>query len=318
MDNLSALEVFVRVVQAGSFSAAARAMDLTPSAVSKQIGRLEDRLNARLFNRTTRQLNLTEEGGAFFERASRILNDLEEAEQAVSHLRAAPRGTLRLELPTAFGQLHIAPLLPDYLARYPEMRIDVSMSDRFIDLVEEGKDLAIRIGDLQDSSLIVRKLASNRRVVCAAPDYLAGRGAPVTPADLADHNCVVYSYRAARNDWRFRDAEGVDHIVQVSGNLEANNAEALHAVVAKGLGIGLLPLWLVGQDLCSGRLVEVLSDYEAPDSAVHAVYPPGRHLSPKVRSFVDFMVERFRGGLPGDPAQLKDCVSAQEQLRTSA
>ena len=145
-----------------------------------------------------------------------------------------------------------------------------------------------------------------------------GYPAPSTPADLVQHNCVVYSYRAARNDWRFRDADGADHVVQIAGNLEANNAEALHAVVVNGLGIGLLPLWLVGQDLCRGRLVEVLADYEAPDSAVHAVYPPGRHLSPKVRSFVDFMVERFRDGLPGDPAQLKDCVPVEQPLRTTA
>lgn len=295
MDSLNAMEVFVRVVQAGSFSAAARSLDLTPSAVSKQIGRLEDRLAARLINRTTRQLKLTEVGAAFFERSTRILADVAEAEQAVVDLHGAPRGVLRLNVPAAFGHLHIAPLLPEFLALYPEVTVDLSFNDRFIDLVEEGVDVVIRIGELADSSLIARRLAPNRRVVCGTPAYLQAKGAPRVPEDLERHNCLVYTYRASRNDWRFSGPDGEEMVVHVSGNLEANNAEALRVTVLEGLGLALLPLWLVGEDLKAARLVEVLPDYHAPDSSIHAIYPPGRHLSPKVRSFVDFLAEKFAG-----------------------
>lgn len=296
MDSVSEMQVFVRVVQVGSFSAAARSLDLTPSAISKQIGRLEDRLRTRLFNRTTRRLNLTEAGTGFYERCRQILSDIEEAEQAVADLRSTPRGTLKLALPSAFGRLHVAPILADYLRRYPEMRIDLNLNDRLIDILAEGMDLAVRIGDLSDSSLIARRLAPNRRVVCGAPAYFAQRPVPGKPEDLLDHNCLVYTYRASRNDWHFSGPGGKETI-QVSGNLEANSAEALHAAVLSGVGIGLLPMWLIGTDLKAGRIIEVLGDYHFPDSAVYAVYPPGRHLSPKVRSFVDYLAEYFSGDL---------------------
>jgi DNA-binding transcriptional LysR family regulator len=293
MDSLSAMELFVQVVQSGSFSAAARSLDLTPSAVSKQISRLEDRLAARLITRTTRQFNLTEEGRAYYERSTRILADVAEAEQAVSQIQGVARGLLRLNLPVAFGRRHVAPLLPAFLAGHPELTIDLTLNDRYVDLVEEGVDLAVRIGELEDSSLIARRLAPNRRVVCGAPAYFENRPRPERPAELEAHNCLVYTYRASRNDWRFHGPGGSDEVVQVAGNLEANNAEALSAALLGGLGLGLLPLWLVGDDLNSGRLVEVLKRYHAPDSAIYAVYPPGRHLSPKVRSFVDFLAARF-------------------------
>ena len=293
--NAGELEVFVRVVQAGSFSAAARGLDLTPSAVSKQIARLEDRLGARLLNRTTRRLNATEVGSAFYERCARILADMAEAEQAVIDLHGAPRGLLRISLPLSFGRLHIVPLIPDFLAKYPEVRIDLSFNDRMVDLIEEGMDLAVRVGELSDSSLIARRLAPNRRVVCAVPAYIERAGRPERPADLKDHNCLVYTYRALRHDWRFRGPDGQEETVRVSGNLESNEAEALRASVLGGVGLGLLPLWLIGQDLASGRLLEVLLDYHAPDSAIYAVYPPGRHLSPKVRVFVDLLAAFFTG-----------------------
>lgn len=296
MDNVSEMQVFVRVVQVGSFSAAARSLDLTPSAISKQIGRLEDRLRTRLFNRTTRRLNLTEAGTGFYERCRQILSDIEEAEQAVVDLRSTPRGTLKLALPSAFGRLHVAPILAAYLQRYPEMRIDLNLNDRLIDILAEGMDLAVRIGDLSDSSLIARRLAPNRRVVCGAPAYFARRPVPEKPEDLLDHNCLVYTYRASRNDWHFSGSDGKETI-QVAGNLEANSAEALHAAVLSGVGIGLLPMWLIGTDLKAGRIIEVLGSYHFPDSAVYAVYPPGRHLSPKVRSFVDYLAEYFSGDL---------------------
>ena len=293
MSALDAMEVFVRVVQTGGFSAAARALGMTPSAVSKQIARLEDRLGARLFTRTTRRFALTEEGRAFHERAQRILADVAEAEEAVANLHGALRGLLRINVPVAFGRLHVAPLLPDFLAAHRELRIDVVLNDRFVDLVEEGVDLVIRIGELADSSLIARRLAANRRLVCAAPDYLARERTPKLPSDLTGHNCLVYTYRASRNDWHFIGPDGTRQTVQVAGNLEANNAEALQAAVRAGLGLGLLPHWLVGRDLADGRRVELLPEFHAPDSAIYAVYPPGRHLSPKVRGFVDFLAERY-------------------------
>jgi DNA-binding transcriptional LysR family regulator len=296
MDNISEMGVFVRVVQSGSFSAAARSLDLTPSAISKQIGRLEDRLGARLFNRTTRHLNLTEAGTGFYERCRQILAEIEEAEQAVADLLATPRGTLKLALPAAFGRLHITPILSAFLQRYPDMRIDLDMTDRLTDLLADGMDMAVRIGDLSDSSLIARRLAPNRRVVCGTPGYFSGMAVPHRPQDLLAHNCLVYTYRASRNDWRFNGPEG-EESVQVAGNLEANSAEALQSAVLSGLGIGLLPMWLIGADLKAGRMIEVLPGYHVPDSAVYAVYPPGRHLSPKVRSFVDYLAEYFAGDL---------------------
>ena len=294
MESLAGMEVFARVVREGSFSATARSLNQTPSAVSKQIGRLEDRLGARLFNRTTRRLSLTEVGAAFHERAERILTEIEEAEQAVSHLSMAPRGTLRVDVPSGFGRLYIAPVLRDYIDRFPEVRVDMTLNDRYVDITEESIDLVIRIGELSDSSLIARRLAANRRLVCAAPDYIARHGQPMQPADLAQHNCLVYTYRAQRNDWSFLNQDqdpAKPQIVRVAGNLETNNAEALLAVALAGLGIALLPLWLVGPDLAAGRMIHVLPEYHSPDSAIYAVYPPGRHLSPKVRSFVDFLAE---------------------------
>ncbi len=288
--NFSEMAVFVRVAQEGSFSAAARYMDLTPSAVSKQIGRLEERLGARLFNRTTRQISLTDVGQAFFARADRILGDLAEAERAVTDMAGNPRGLLRISTPVAFGRMHLAHRLPRFLAANPEVQIDLALNDRFADLVEEGFDLALRIGELADSSLIARKLAPNRRIAVAASSYLEANGRPERPADLLDHNCLTYTYRAQRHDWEFHGPNGREQ-VRVDGNLEANDAGALREALLAGLGIALLPLWLIGEDVRDGRLEVVMPDYPAPDSAIYAVYAPGRFLSPKVRRFVDFLVE---------------------------
>ncbi len=293
MDNLEGLPVFVRTVREGSFSAAARALDLTPSAVSKQIGRLEDSLAVRLFNRTTRRLSLTEEGAAFYERASRILADLDDAAASISSLRAVPRGRLRVTMPSGFGVIHLLPVLPAFYARYPEVALEIDLNDRFVDMVEEGFDVALRIGDLSDSSLIGRRLAANRRVLAAAPGYLDGVAPPQTPADLATHNCLVYTYRAQRHDWHLVDEAGAETVVTVGGTLETNNPMMLRGAALAGIGMVLLPLWLIGPDLKAGRLRRVLPDYHWPDSAIQVVYPPGRHLSARVRCFIDFLVERF-------------------------
>lgn len=293
MENLEGLPVFVRAARDGSFSAAARALGLTPSAVSKQIGRLEDQLAVRLFNRTTRRLSLTEEGAAFFERASRILADLDDAAAAVSSLHTAARGRLRVTMPTAFGVIHLLPALPDFLARHPELTLEIDLNDRFVNMMEEGFDLALRVGDLEDSSLIGRRIAANRRVLAAAPSYLAARPPLSRPEDLQQHNCLIYTYRAQRNDWRLTNADGDETVVTVNGRLETNNPMMLRAAALAGLGIVLLPLWIIGPDIKAGRLQRILTDYHWPDSAIQAVYPPGRHLSARVRTFVDFLVEQF-------------------------
>lgn len=293
VENLEGLPVFVRAVREGSFSAAARVLGLTPSAVSKQIGRLEDQLAVRLFNRTTRRLGLTEEGAAFYERASRILADLEDAAAAVSSLQGVARGRLRVTMPTAFGVIHLLPALPDFLERHPEVTLEIDLNDRIVNMIEEGFDLALRVGDLEDSSLIGRRLAANRRVLAAAPDYLANHAPPQRPEDLASHNCLIYTYRAQRHDWHLVDAAGEESVFTVAGNLETNNPMMLRAAALAGLGVVLLPLWIIGPDLKAGRLQRLLPDYHWPDSAIQAVYPPGRHLSARVRAFLDFLVERF-------------------------
>jgi DNA-binding transcriptional LysR family regulator len=289
MDKLSGMAVFARVVEAKGFSAAAAQLGLSKSAVSKQVSRLEDRLGARLLNRTTRTLALTEVGRIFYEHCARMLAEAEEAEQAVLSLHAAPRGLLRINVPMSFGVMHIAPALPLFLARYPEMAIEMDMTDRFVDLVEDGYDLAVRIASLPESSLIARRLAPNRAVVCAAPDYLARHGEPRRPADLAAHNCLLYTNTPLYDQWRFDGPEG-KVAVAVAGSLRANNGEALLQAALAGVGITRAPTFMASSHLCAGRLRAVLTDYRpVAESAIYAVYPHRRHLTPKVRAFVEFL-----------------------------
>jgi len=292
MEDFAGLAVFAQVVEARSFSAAARSLGMSKSAVSKQVARLEDRLGARLLNRTTRRLSLTEVGAAFYERCARIVSELEEAELAVTQLSSEPRGTLKLNAPVTFGQLQIAPAVPELLARHPELRIDMLLSDRVVDLVEEGFDVAIRIGPLPDSTLVARRLAPDRRVVCGTPGYLERHGRPRTPADLEAHNCLGYSFLGAQSEWRFRGPRG-ERAQRVRGNFQANNGEVLRAALLQGLGLALMPTFIVGRDLSAGRLEAVLEEHELPPGGVYAVYPHGRHLSPKVRALVDFLATRF-------------------------
>ena len=293
MDRLAAIEAFVRVAETHSFSEAARRLHASQSAVSRAVSGLEAELGARLLHRTTRSLTLTEAGRGYFERAARILADLEEANLAVTQLQAAPRGRLRVNAPMSFGFLHLAPALPDFLALYPELSVDLSMSDRFVDLIEEGVDVAVRIGALEDSSLIARKLAPIRRVVCASPAYLNARGTPLAPDDLKQHDCLCNSNIAVLHEWRFAAADGKLWPVDVRGRLSANNGDALRVAALKGLGLANLPTFIVGADLQAGTLMTVLDDFAVQDLSMSAVYPPGRHLSPKVRAFVDFLADRF-------------------------
>jgi DNA-binding transcriptional LysR family regulator len=295
MDRLAAIEAFVRVADSGSFSDAARRLNLSKSVVSRQVAALEADLGVRLLHRTTRSLTLTEAGRAFHDKATRILSDVDEAVTSVSRLQQAPRGRLRISAPTNFGIHHLVPAVPQFLDRYPEVELDLVLNDRFVDLVDEGFDVAVRVGRLADSSLVSRRLAPFRAEVCASPAYLAAHGAPASPDDLAGRACLTYSYLDPVDEWSFATADGKPWPVTVHGRLRVNNADALRVAALHGLGLAYLPTFLVGDDLEAGTLVAVLQDYmpRRQGRAIHAVYPHARHLSPKVRAFVDFLAERF-------------------------
>jgi DNA-binding transcriptional LysR family regulator len=293
MDRLAGIEAFVAVAECGSFSQAAERLHASKSVISRQVSALEAELGARLFHRTTRALALTEAGRSYLERATRILADLAEANASVGQLQAAPRGRLRVNAPVSFAFLHLAPALPDFLDRYPDVSVELTMNDRFVDLVDEGFDVAVRIGKLDDSSLVARKVAPMRRTVCAAPAYLDKRGTPASPDDLKAHECLCYSNVGRSEEWRFVRPDGTAWPVEVSGRLHADNGDALRAAALQGFGLAVLPSFLVGRDFQSGALVSVLERFMPQDSAVYAVYPHARHLSPKVRAFVDFVAERY-------------------------
>jgi len=303
MDKFTALNVFTRVVEQGSFARAADKLGMSTSAVSRHVSDLEAYLATRLLNRTTRRLSLTEGGQAFHERCVQLLADLAEAEEAVSATTLVPRGTLRLTAAITFGIRHLAPALADFTALHPQVDFDVELSDRVVDIVEEGLDLAVRIGSIGSQALIARKLATTQMVLVAAPSYLARRGTPRTPADLAAHACLTYEYLAGRNTWRLRDRAGVEHSVRVGGVAHANNGQFLAALAVAGLGIALEPDFIVAPEIRSGSLVPLLPDHAAPVSDIVVAYPSRRHLSAKVRVFVDFLARRFAGvpewALPG-------------------
>lgn len=300
IDNLADLAIFAKVVELNSFSDAARSLKLSKSAVSKQVARLEERLGAQLLQRTTRRLVLTETGKIVLTHAQRVLAEADAAEIAVQSLYSAPRGRLRVNLPLSFGIGHIAPLMPDFLALCPELHVDLSFSDRQIDLLEEDVDLAIRIGDLRDSSLVARRLAPARTVFCTAPSYLRKAGVPLKPGDLRQHECLIYSYLAAPEDWPVIDDSGAPGTVRVSGRLHANNGDVLRLAALAGHGIARLPSFIVGADLAAGSLVPVLEAFTPPPLGIYAVYPAQRYLTPKVRAFIDFLAERFGTRPPWD------------------
>ncbi|CAH2602201.1 LysR family transcriptional regulator [Rhodovastum atsumiense] len=292
MDRLAAMAAFLRVVERGSFTAAAEDLRLSRAMVSKHIQDLEQHLGARLLNRTTRKVSLTEAGRVYFERGTQVLADLAETEAAVGELQARPRGRLRINAPLSFGLLHLGDAVADYMAAEPEVTVELTLNDRVVDLVEEGYDVAVRIARLTDSSLIARRLAPCRLVVCAAPAYLARHGRPLHPHDLTGHDCLSYSYDPGRDDWRFDGPQGAV-AVTVRGRLRTNNGDVLRSAALRGAGIARLPSFIVGPDLAAGRLVPLLCGYRVPELGIHAVYPHSRHLSAKVRSFVDFLAPRF-------------------------
>ncbi|EWY39798.1 LysR family transcriptional regulator [Skermanella stibiiresistens SB22] len=292
MDRLDDMVLFIRVVEARSFTQAADRLSLSKSAVSRRVSDLENRLGARLLNRTTRSLSLTEVGRAFYDRCARIVADVEEAERSVADLHALPRGTLRINAPMSFGMMHIAPAIAEFLRRHPAVEIDMDLNDRYIDLIEEGYDVAVRIGRLRDSSLVARRLAPNRMVVVGSPAYFKSHGRPSHPDDLTGHNCLLYTNAPLADQWQFT-VGGSTRSVKVTGSLRVNNGEVLREAAVAGLGIAVLPTFIIGEQIARGQLDVALLDFAAGDSAVHAVYPHGRHLSPKVRVFVDFLAGRF-------------------------
>jgi DNA-binding transcriptional LysR family regulator len=297
MDLLSAMTAFVKVVDAGGFTPAARDLSLPKSTVSRQITALEERLGVRLLERTTRSVRPTEAGRSFYERCARIVSDVAEAEDAVMQSQREPRGTLRVSVPVSLGVRTLGPMLGRFLTAHPGVHLEASLSDRRVELVEEGFDLAIRVGQLQDSSLIARRLAPAPMVMAASPAYLAARGTPSRPEDLRDHACLQYEY-ARTAGWRLVD-DGREIVVPVSGPFVANNGDILRDAAVEGLGLTMAPDFILRPELASGRLVPVLEAHVLRNSAVWAVYPESRHLSTKVRAFVDALVAEF-GALSGD------------------
>lgn len=286
------MAAFVQVVEGHSYSMAARVLGVTRSAVSRQIAGLEDRLGTRLLNRTTRRLSLTEAGAVYYESCTHILGEARAAERAVMDLDEAPRGLLRVNAPMSFGLGPLGPALAEFTAAHPALKIELTLDDRVVDLVGEGYDMAIRIADLPPSSLVARRLAVNRRLVCAAPAYLARAGRPERPEDLSRHACLGYSYLATGNDWYFRGPDG-PIAVRIDPILSVNNGDVLRQLAVAGRGITLSPTFIAGDDLRSGALVPLFADWSEADTGIFAVYPHSRHLSPKVRAFVDFLAARF-------------------------
>ena len=293
------MTVFVRAVEAESFSGAAQRLGLAKSVVSRRIGSLEGRLGTSLFRRTTRRLSLTETGQAYYERARRILADVVEAEEAARRLQSELRGTLKVAAPMSFGLIHLSPAVADFLVAHRQLEIELDLNDRRVDLVSEGYDLAIRICKLPDSSLIARRLAPCRHLVCASPAYLQERGEPRSPEELEGnrHDCLVYSNRTISEEWRFRVGGQWRSIRVRAKRLGVNNGDVLRDAAIAGLGLVALPTFIVSVAIRKGELKPVLRDFELDDLPIHAVWPPNRALSAKVRAFVDFLSERF-GGTP--------------------
>ncbi len=295
MHRFEDLEAFVAVVEAGSFTAAADRLDLAKSAVSRRIAALEARLGAELLRRTTRRIHLTDTGRAFYERSVRILADLDEAEAAVAMAPGELRGRLRIAMPVSFGIRHMCAAIAAFGIRHPGILFDLDLNDRRVDLIEEGADLAIRIGRLEDSSLIARRLFEARTVVCAAPSYLAEHGEPGAPGDLARHACLVYSNVPVPGQWRCTDGANRDRVVDVNVVMAASSGDFLLTSAAEGLGIALLPTFIAGEAISAGKLVPVLGDFRWPVSPAWALYPPARQLSARVRAFIDYLAGHFAG-----------------------
>jgi DNA-binding transcriptional LysR family regulator len=291
MDRLTSMNVFTKVVESGGFSAAGRRLNMSTTMVSNHIQALEEQLGARLLNRTTRKVSVTEIGQTYYERCSQILAEVAEADEAVGELQSTPRGVLRLNISPALPPV-IGRIIVEYLGLYPDVSVDMTATDRMVDLVEEGIDLSIRITPVAEQNLIARRLASYRHVVCGSPAYLAKHGTPKVPADLANHNCLHYEYSPFGMEWRFSSGRG-EQSVRVSGNLRCNSSITLSDAAILGQGLILMPGFLVTQELRDGRLVSLLTDFLPNEFVINAFYAHRRHLSAKIRIFVDLLIDHF-------------------------
>lgn len=297
MDSFGAIPVFVAVVECGGFSPAARFLGVSKSAVSKRITQLEDQLGVKLLHRTTRKLSLTEAGEHYFEHALKASTAARDAEDAVAQLQGEPRGRLRINTPMSFGRLHMAPMIPEFLKHHPKISIDLVMDDKVVDLVRGGFDIAIRTGELADSSLIARRLAPLNSVLCVSPDYLENNGYPNQINDLRQHNCLSFSYSNDVKEWTFIK-EGQSQSVEVIGNYQVNNSEALRDAVLQGLGIARLPTFVAGPDIKSGKLIPLFTEYQMPSQVINAVLIERQYMPAKVRAFLDFSIQYFGSDTP--------------------
>lgn len=293
MDLFASMKMYVAVVDGGSFSAAAEQLGISRAMASKQIFQLEEHLGTRLLNRTTRKLSMTETGRVFYERSVQIMGDVDEAEQVAGQMTRRPQGVLRVTIPLSYGQHRLAGILGDYAQAYPQVQLDISLSDRKLDLIEDGLDVAIRIGAMAQSDLIARKIGSERSVVCASPAYLARHGAPRTPAELSHHACLGYTLSGSAAQWQLEGPAGPVS-VSVSGPIKADNGDILRLAALQGAGILFQPHFIVGDDIAAGKLLRVLPQWQSAELGVHAVYPSRKHLSAKVRTFVDFVAAALK------------------------
>jgi len=293
MDLFSSMRMYIAVVDGGSFAAAADRLDISRAMVSKQIQKLETHLGTRLMNRTTRRLSLTETGRGFYERSVQIMSDVDEAEQVAGQLTSKPQGVLRVTIPLSYGQHRLGAIMGEYSQAYPQVQLDISLSDRKVDLIEDGFDLAVRIGTMAQSDLIARKIGSVRSIVCASPAYLARRGTPTTPAELSAHACLGYTLTGSGADWRIEGPDGLVTI-PISGPIKADNGDIIRQAALCGAGIVFQPHFIVDDDIASGKLVRILPQWQSEDLGVYAVYPSRKHVSAKVRTFADFLARALQ------------------------
>ncbi|WP_444957549.1 LysR family transcriptional regulator [Microbulbifer sp. ZKSA002] len=297
METIAAIPIFVTVAETGGFSPAAKLLGISKSAVSKRVTQLELRLGVKLLHRTTRKLSLTEAGEHFYEHARIAYKSAKDAQDAVLQLQGEPRGRLRINAPMSFGRLHLAPLIPVFMKRYPEISIDMILDDKVVDLVGEGFDIAIRGGDLPDTSLIARKLAPLKSVLCASPSYLKEFGEPTELEQLSAHNCLIFTYSRDVKEWGFIKDNHL-HTIEVKGNYQVNNSEALREALLQGVGIGRLPTFVAGPDIEAGKLIPLFEEYQMPAKSIYAVFPERKFMPAKVRAFIDFAIEYFGGDTP--------------------
>jgi DNA-binding transcriptional LysR family regulator len=290
VDKLTSMNVFVRVAKAGSFAGGARELGISRAMATKHIMQLEGSLGTRLFNRTTRSLSLTDVGASYLERCQQVLLDVEEMESAVTHLQTEPRGVLKISAPPVIGASHITRAISQFLKIHSDLTVDLILQSSPGDLIDEGIDVAIYLGALDDTSMVARKLASSSMIVCGSPDYLAKHGVPQTPEDLLNHSCLVNWASSPRNKWQFKSETG-QTVVNVSGRMQANVADAIRMAAIDGLGLVMLASYVVSRDIEKGKLIAVLENYNLPPLDIHAVYPHRKYLSAKVRRFLDFLQE---------------------------